>query len=303
MVSRNNNIKSKQPSTKQNELAVYPFTVDIASLPERKYLFGIYSLSKLTFLLISISIIFSLIIVIKAHSIKIKPYFIYWNEYETRFKVLNSKETPKPQFENLILTENKYMSEFFIREYLQKTFNTSKTFVENEKNWCDCTTKEELKNSDFINTTKPCYICNFSTPEIYSSFLQNQKTNYDIMLSNGITQNINILDINLIGTQKTKEPSFWFKLAISLGLMKKPNIQITSEYKVDFILNNYKNEKIINQEVLSSYITITGFENSPRSKAVIKLGYTFNPNYDLVLKRYNQEKKQETKEVQDAFNL
>ena len=68
------------------------------------------------------------------------------------------------------------------------------------------------------------------------------------------------------------------------------------EQRDEYLKEEQKDEEL-------DLFNLTGGEEEKQSNNVIKLGYTFNPNYDLVLKRYNQEKKQETKEVQDAFNL
>lgn len=301
MVNRSNNITNGQSTENKNDFPVYPFSVDIASIPERKYLFGIYKLSKLTFLFILIAIIISLFIIIKAYSRQIKPYFIYWDTYETRFKKLNSTNgIPTQQIRKL--SENTYLSEFLIREYLTKTFTTSQRFVDNEENWCDCTTNANLKNTDFLNITKKCYICNFSTNAIYSSFLQNQKPTYEIMVQNGITQTITILDMELIQAQQTVNDTSFFG-TISEWISPTTDTQITSEYKVNFILENFQNNKVINQDIITSYITITGMKSSPRTKKIISLSYMFNPNYELILKNYNTQKQTEIKEVQNEIKL
>lgn len=298
MVSRNNNIKSGLQSTEKNDTPVYPFQVDIASIPERKYLFGIYSLSKLSFILILTAIMLSLFLIIKAYSVKIKPYFVYWDKYETKFKRLKTLEEPKPLSTIRKVTENTYLSEFFIREYLNKTFNFSTKLVQNEESWCNCINNEQLKNSDFLNISKKCYICNFSSPNIYNNFIKNQKPTYDLMIQQGTSQQINIIDMELLRTLEISGN----KSFISNFLPQK-NVQILSEYKVNFIVENINANKVINQDVITSYITVAGLKDYPRSKTVTAISYMFNPNYELILDDYKKAKAQELKEVQSEINL
>ena len=298
MVSRNNNIKSGLQSTEKNDTPVYPFQVDIASIPERKYLFGIYSLSKLSFILILTAIMLSLFLIIKAYSVKIKPYFVYWDKYETKFKRLKTLEEPKPLSTIRKVTENTYLSEFFIREYLNKTFNFSTKLVQNEESWCNCINNEQLKNSDFLNISKKCYICNFSSPNIYNNFIKNQKPTYDLMIQQGTSQQINIIDMELLRTLEISGN----KSFISNFLPQK-NVQILSEYKVNFIVENINANKVINQDVITSYITVAGLKDYPRSKTVTAISYMFNPNYELILDDYKKVKAQELKEVQSEINL
>lgn len=298
MVSRNNNIKSGLQSTEKNDTPVYPFQVDIASIPERKYLFGIYSLSKLSFILILTAIMLSLFLIIKAYSVKIKPYFVYWDKYETKFKRLKTLEEPKPLSTIRKVTENTYLSEFFIREYLNKTFNFSTKLVQNEESWCNCINNEQLKNTDFLNISKKCYICNFSSPNIYNNFIKNQKPTYDLMIQQGTSQQINIIDMELLRTLEISSN----KSFISNFLPQK-NVQILSEYKVNFIVENINANKVINQDVITSYITVAGLKDYPRSKTVTAISYMFNPNYELILDDYKKAKAQELKEVQNEINL
>ncbi|MDE6224073.1 MAG: hypothetical protein K2M23_01200 [Alphaproteobacteria bacterium] len=298
MVSRNNNIKSGLQSTEKNDTPVYPFQVDIASIPERKYLFGIYSLSKLSFILILTAIMLSLFLIIKAYSVKIKPYFVYWDKYETKFKRLKTLEEPKPLSTIRKVTENTYLSEFFIREYLNKTFNFSTKLVQNEESWCNCINNEQLKNSDFLNISKKCYICNFSSPNIYNNFIKNQKPTYDLMIQQGTSQQINIIDMELLRTLEISGNKSFIS-----NFFPQKNVQILSEYKVNFIVENINANKVINQDVITSYITVAGLKDYPRSKTVTAISYMFNPNYELILDDYKKAKAQELKEVQSEINL
>ena len=285
MVYRNNNIKSKKLSNDETDMPVYPFSVDISSLPERKYLSGIYSISKLSFVFMLTAVILSFILIIKAYSVKINPYFVYWDKYETKFVHLKTREELKPKEMIRKLTENTYLTEFFIREYLTKTFSFSTMLVQNEEVWCDCMRDEKLQNSDFLNVTKKCYICNFSSQSVYANFLKNQKATFDLMIQQGSNQTITILNMEPIRMLEIGR-----KKSFLSGFLPEREVQVQSEYKVDFIVETMNSNKIINQEVLTAFIIVSGLKSYPRNKKVVSVSYMFNPNYELILANYRKQK-------------
>lgn len=287
MVYRNNNIKSKKLSNDETDMPVYPFSVDIASLPERKYLSGIYSISKLSFVCMLTAIIFSFILIIKAYSVKINPYFVYWDKYETKFVRLKTKEELKPKEMIRRVTENTYLTEFFIREYLTKTFSFSTTLVQNEEVWCDCMRDEKLQNTDFLNVTKKCYICNFSSQSVYGNFLKNQRATFDLMIQQGSNQVVTILNMEPIRMLEIGR-----KKSFLSGFLPQREVQVQSEYKVDFIVETMNSNKIINQEVLTAFIIVSGLKSYPRNKKVVSVSYMFNPNYELILANYRKQKEE-----------
>lgn len=287
MVYRNNNIKSKQLSNDETDIPVYPFSVDINSLPERKYLLGIYGISKLSFVCMLTAIILSLVLIIRAYSVKIKPYFIYWDKYETKFVRLRTREELKPKEAVRKVTENTYLTEFFIREYLTKTFGFSTTLVQNEEVWCDCMKDEKLQNSDFLNVTKKCYICNFSTQSVYNNFLKNQKATFDLMIQQGSSQTVTILDMEPVRMLEIGQ-----KKSFLSSFLPEREVQVQSEYKVNFIVETMNMNKVVNQEVLTAFIIVSGLKSYPRSKKVVAVSYMFNPNYELILANYRKQKEE-----------
>ena len=287
MVYRNNNIKSKQLSNDETDVPVYPFSVDINSLPERKYLLGIYSISKLSFVCMLTAIILLFVLIIKAYSVKINPYFIYWDKYETKFVRLKTREELKPKEMIRRLTENTYLTEFFIREYLTKTFGFSTMLVQNEEVWCDCMRDEKLQNSDFLNVTKKCFICNFSTPAVYNNFLKNQKATFDLMIQQGSSQSVTILNMEPVRMLEIGR-----KESFLSSFLPEREVQLQSEYKVDFIVETINMNKVINQEVLTAFIIVSGLKSYPRNKKVVSVSYMFNPNYELVLANYRKQKEE-----------
>ncbi len=258
---------------------IYPYKVDITSIPERKYLFGIYYLSKYSYILLLLSIIISMIIILKAYNRNISPYFIYWDKYDNEFKRMESISTPAPKTKIRKMSESTYLMEYFIRDYLEKTFTLSLTPVKNEEIWCDCNRDEKLKNNDFLNITKPCYICNFSASNIYSSFIQNQKPYYEMLIKEGISQEIKIVNMTQLYNKTLTQKKRFID-----NFLPQKEPEISSEYKVDFIIYNKKNNQITNEEVLTAYIKIGGLKNTPRNRKVVGLSYVFHPNYELILK-------------------
>lgn len=275
MDDRNNSIK-----TQKNNKTIYPYKVDITSIPERKYMFGIYYIAKYSYILLLLGMILSLITIIKSYERKINPYFIYWDEIETKFKELKITNTPTENKQTRKLKENTYLIEYFIRDYLEKSFTVYDSPVKNEELWCNCTNEEELKNKDFLNITKPCYICNFSNPTIYNNFIQNQKPYYEMLEKEGLTQEIKIINMEQLYNKTLSQK----KRFIDYFLKPKTN-QILSEYKVDFIVLNKKEKEITNEEVLTSYIQIIGPQRNTRERKVNAISYMYHPNYELILKR------------------
>lgn len=294
MVYNSNNIK-KDGKTTEDTNPVYPFSVDIASLPERKYLFGIYRLSRLSFVSILLSIILCIIIVIRSFSNTINPYFIHWNKYETRFKELKSNNEPFTNNPIRKLTEGTYLLEYFIRDYLYKTFTISSTLVKNEEIWCNCDTSQ-TQATDILNINTKCYICAFSAPAVYNSFAQNQKPNYELIANTGKEREIIIINMEQI-YHYTTQPDTSF---IGRFLPKK-NIVITTEYKVDFILEDKQADNIINREVITSYIAIQGLQAKPRERKVTNISYLFNPHYKIIINNYLKTKTQELEEAQNEL--
>ena len=58
----------------------------------------------------------------------------------------------------------------------------------------------------------------------------------------------------------------------------------------DFIVETMNSNKIINQEVLTAFIIVSGLKSHPRNKKVVSVSYMFNPNYELILANYRKQK-------------
>ncbi len=80
-------------------------------------------------------------------------------------------------------------------------------------------------------------------------------------------------------------------------------MRVLSEYKVNFIVENSVNDKITNRDVITSYITVVGMKDYPRSKTVSAISYMFNPNYELVLHNYDKMKESELREAENEIKF
>ena len=235
--------------------------------------------------------ILSVFLVFKSFSKEIKPIFIYWNEIENKFDFKSVKYGKIPDIKDQILSESNYFDEFFIRTYLEKRFNISKTFVENYNNWCDCKDKDiSISKMGIFNLNQKCYLCEFSDNNVYNLFKNNEYNAYLQLSESGITRNIKILDINILyGGESSSKTSFIDSIINSIIGKIKP-IYVIKGYKIDFIIEEFKNNKLISQDVLVGYIDIKGLKDVPAKRIVTLASYMFNPNYDIVLKRYKESK-------------
>ncbi|MCR5507043.1 MAG: hypothetical protein K6F04_04315 [bacterium] len=274
MVYRNNNIENTE-NKKADNLSVYPFTVDVPSFPERKYLVAIYRFARITYVALFIAMIIAILTILRAFSRDISPRFIKWNDIENKYQYVKSSYSQK----QTTLSYSQYLNEYFIRTYISKRFSISETSVTNFNNWCDCSNKTASKMGIF-NTDEECYLCQYSSSKIYKSFTDNVQNAYTTMANDGITRTVDILDITLQSAYETNpELSIveWF-------LNKTKPISITQTFRVDFIVNEFKNSKPVSREVLIGFITVSGNKTSPQKRGVINESYMFNPNYDLILR-------------------
>ncbi len=283
MVYRNNNLDNIEKE-KTGEIPVYPFSVDVPSFPERKYLIGVYRFARMSYIVLFAAMIICLLTVIRAFSRDISPRFIQWDNIENRYKYINYTYDKKPSTPIKMISYPDYLNQYFIQTYIKKRFSISDTNAENYNNWCDCTNKEESKLGIF-DLEEECYLCLFSSQNIYKSFSDNVLNTYTTMASDGITRNVDILNINYQnGSETNPELSVieWF-------LNKTKIITIQQTYRVDFIVSEFKNKKLESRDVLTGYITISGRKNSPQNRNVISESYMFNPNYELILKNYSEK--------------
>lgn len=284
MVHTNNNLKNKKKLNKEKDSsAIYPFEVDVPSFPERKYLAGIYRFAKISYISLFISIILCILIIVKSFSRTVKPVFIYWNKFENKFDFKPTKYTFPPKVYEKNISESNYLDEYFIRTYLEKRFSISNTYLENYNNWCDCSKdKKDITSMGIFDLNQKCYICNYSSSDIYNTFKNNEYSAYTQLAEEGITRKVIILNIEtLFGQDSTKQTTF-----IDWILNKTYQTKVFKRYKIDFIIQEEKKDKITSQDVLIAYLELTGIKDFPESRGITSASYMYNPNYDLVLKEY-----------------
>ncbi len=283
MVYRNNNLNNIEKE-KTGEVPVYPFNVDVPSFPERKYLIGVYRFARMSYIALLVAMVLCLLTIIRAFSRDISPKFIKWNNIENRFQYVNYYYNKKPSTQLKEISYSEYLNEYFIKTYLTKRFSISETNSENYNNWCECDNKEASKMGIF-NLNEECYLCLYSAQNVYKSFSDNVLNAYTTMSNNGITRTVDLLDITFQnGSETNPELSVieWF-------LNKTKTIFIQQTYRVNFIVNEFKNKTLQSRDILTGYITINGIKKFPQKRNVISENYMFNPNYDLILKNYSEK--------------
>ncbi len=282
MVYRNNNLKDNT-KVNEGEIPVYPFFVDVPSFPERKYLVGVYRFARMSYIALFVAILLCLFIVFRAFSRKISPRFVKWNNVENQYEYVPFSYSLKPKFALKEISYSEYLNQYFIRNYIEKRFSVFDT-VQNYNNWCDCKEKTKSKMGVF-NVNEECYLCKYSSSSVYKFFVDNVQNAYTTMSEDGISRSVNLLNIEFkSGSETNPELS-----VIEWILNKTKPIIIRQTYRIDFVVNEYKNNTIKSRDVLIGYITISGPKTSPQKRSVISESFMFNPNADLLLKEYSEE--------------
>ncbi|MBR1544531.1 MAG: hypothetical protein IJ638_01120 [Alphaproteobacteria bacterium] len=277
MVYRNNNLKDSKETS--NKVSVYPFTVDVPSFPERKYLVAIYKFARVTYVALFVAMFLIILTIFRAFSRDVSPKFVKWNDIENRYKYISSSYSKRPKNFTKNISYSQYLNEYFIRTYLSKRFSISQTSITNFNNWCDCTNKNMSKMGVF-NVNEECYLCHYSSPTVFKFFTDNVQNAYTNMANDGITRTVDILDIKLQSASETNPE----RSVIEWILNKTKPISITQTFRVDFIINEYKDSKPTSNDVLIGYITLSGRKFEPQKRRIVGESYLFNPNYNLVLK-------------------
>ena len=300
MVYTNNDLKqkSKQQSTTKDSVAVYPFTVDVASFPERKYLAGIYKFAKFSYISLLISVVLCFLIIFRSFSRSTSPTFIYWDDLSNKFSFKPYEYAKKGDSFTKTKTEHDYYTEYFINTYLNKRFGVSDIFVENNQNWCDCE-KTRPNKMGIFDLNQNCYLCTFSAGLVYKNFLNNEKTAYEKFADNGITRRVEIINLEKQYSRADSSKVSFLTNIFNSFTSSKPKIYKTYDgYKVDFIIEDIKDGQVTGAEVLTGYLEVTGNQSSPTIKYISSENYLFHPNYDKVLKKHFS---QTTNEVANAI--
>ncbi len=299
MVTSNNSIKSKSKKKSDGgdltSSPVYPFKVDVAGFPERKYIAGIYAISKWLYISIFISIILSSLILIRAFSKSNKPIFINWDSVNKKFVYTKTYYGKNPAITTEILDIYDYMEQNFLTNYINNRFSISASFAENYNKWCDCKEDKTKKiKIGFLNDDTKCYLCNFTSKEVFSAFIENDYTKYIDTSNSGIKRTVQILDMKRLHHNITF-PKLDFvdkvlKLFVSGKYLKQmPKATATSIYKIVFIINDIKDNIVTDKESFIGYITVNGLYNEPEYQKIISENYMFHSiRADDLLSIYNR---------------
>ena len=76
---------------------------------------------------------------------------------------------------------------------------------------------------------------------------------------------------------------------MDLILNKQKNIKVYLGYRVDFILEDVRDNKVVNRTVLTSYLNIVGPKQSTQRRFVSEASFMFNPSYEQILRDYKQK--------------
>ncbi len=301
MVYRNNNINSENQEKKANLLPVYPFNVDVPCFPERKYLAGIYKFARISYVSLLISIILCIFIIISAFSSSIRPVFIKWNNIDNKFEYVKTNKASEKNKNFREISKSDYLTDYFLKVYLEKRFSISSNFSENYQNWCDCSNNNvtiPTTKMGVFNLKQECYLCKFSEQNVYKLFLDNEYSAYTQFAENGITRNIHIIKMQPIYKRKNNTELSFLELILQwFGVNNSKTAKTYKLYEVDFIIEEQKYDKLLSQDVLKAYIEVGSIDSMPEDKRILSASYMFNPNYDIVLNEYLKEQQEYKEEI------
>ena len=287
MASRSGGIKGRGaangPPPSSDDVPVYPFTLDVPSMPERRHIAGIYVLARVGFVSMLLSMVLCAMLVIRSLSISSMPFFLYWHEGDSKFKFMPS--VSDPVFPRRTLFQNEYLTEYFAREYIRRTFEVSPTLADNETVWCDCSGVTGVRAESIFDPMAPCFICSFSSPAIYSSFTTNQKPAATRLAASGASREVHISNVERIRRGSPEASSSIFDTLINIFLTRENPIPIYTEYRIDFILEDRLGMRI-RYEAMRSYMTVLSYVGNLNFYNVIEISYMFEPAHELAIGKH-----------------
>jgi hypothetical protein len=281
MVHRSDSLR---PAEGESETPVYPFSVDIAGAPERKYLYGTYFMARISFVLLLSAMLLCFLIVWRSYQSKSRPYFVYWDEGETAFRVLPIIESASEPGDLIRRrAAGDYLEEYFVREYIRNAFEISPMLAENENRWCPCAAASGGSGNIFNLSEKNCFVCSFSDTRVYSSFSADLKPSFVRMAESGVAQKVFITSVARISS---RVPEAQMPLVRRLLNFRLPTRYRYSEYRVDFILEDRINGALSGREAMISYVRTRAPAAEPGRYRVDFASYMFHPNPSLAIERY-----------------
>jgi hypothetical protein len=296
MVNRSGGLKNKKdagPDKGGEDAPVYPFEVDVPSMPERRYIAGVNTLARIGFVSMIVSIILSAFLVLRALSLSSSPYFMYWDARLAMFRFMpQGLPGSAPSASRRLMYQDEYLTEYFAREYIRRTFEISPTLADNEAEWCGCSGRGDASRGE--NAFDPdvrCFVCNFSTPQIYASFAAHQRPRFMRLAESGIRRSVGIIDVERIRRGSPPGDSSFFDMLVGLFFSREKPVPIYTEYRIDFVLEDRFGTRV-RYETMRAHMVILSYQDDPtHSHGVIAISYMFEPA-DAIATRMHIERRQ-----------
>lgn len=261
------------PSAKADSGPVYPFSVDVPSMPERKYIAGIYALARASFVSIAVSVALCAALAVRALSISVSPYFIYWSAPDQAFRMMARGSDPAAP--KRFLNQDEYLAEWFAREYVKRTFEISPTLADNEAGWCECSGGKGAAPSPF-DPLAECFVCNFSSPQVYASFVASQKPAFMKLASAGASRRVVVSGMELVRRGSPPKDDSIFALLLDAFFRRQSATPVYTEYKIDFTLEDRAGARSA-AEPMRAYMLVYSLLGNLNSYKVADISYMFRP--------------------------
>jgi len=117
----------------QGDLPVYPYSVDVPAKPARRFLFGIYFLSRAFFAMTLASAAFLLVALFVAPNARVTPWVIEWDPKNETFVNPRIGE----EIGSVRVWWNDYLERYFVRKYIETAFTIPEHLADLDDAWCD----------------------------------------------------------------------------------------------------------------------------------------------------------------------
>jgi hypothetical protein len=243
---------------------------------------GIYSLVKAGFVSILVSVVLCVLLMLRSLSMSTDPRFVYWNSFENRFDLM--PEVRDSSRNARYMTGAEYLAEYFAREYLRRAFSISTTLADNEREWCDCSGGAGA-GAGIFDPRAECFVCGFSSPQVYSSFASNQKPAFNRLAMGGVSRAVRIFDVEQIRRGSPAESKSVFDIVLGMFIGGGRTTPVYTEYKIDFILEDSAGGPP-RREAMIAYLTVLTTREDWNSYGVVAASYMFHPNGQAVVRRW-----------------
>jgi len=259
------NITSSEERKKYDRIPIYPSKIQSTAFPERVYIFAVQKLILISILLFVISVILGILIYYKTFLFKPNPLFIYYSDYDKKFKTKNFYNPGgKSIYHNIQI-----LAEDFLKNWIVSYYSIDMNNNINNSNWCNCLEyKPDTDKSDELY----CSVCNSSDKNLYNIFLEYVKPINEERYKSGITRIVKILSIEpffygLINHNQAKQSILEEIALTSISAFKDSLSQIREKInlfrsymfyiKMDFMTIDFKDGKKISTEYFTSYNTVS----------------------------------------------